>query len=91
MSDERGPSPGLTGVLPLKISGWHYDENRAPFMQGRRAGLQERFRVATRIAAQGLYRLRRALVGSRRRTPRWEHVTSIQGRVEGVAGEAGKR
>ena len=62
-----------------------------PITQERRSKLQERFRVATRIVAQGVYRLRRALVGFRRRSPRWEKARRVPGGADQIASGVEKR
>ena len=62
-----------------------------PITQERRSKLQERFRAATRIVAQGVYRLRRALVGFRRRSPRWEKARRVPGGADQIASGVEKR
>ena len=50
-----------------------------PIRQGPRAKLRERSRVATRIVAQGVYRLRRALGRRKRRSPHSAGAAPVAG------------
>jgi hypothetical protein len=88
-------SSGLSPSEVAVVAGTHFPVRsipaEEPITQERRNKLQERFRVAARIAAQGVYRLRRALVGSRRRSPWWEKGRSIPGGAGGVASGVEKR
>ncbi|HET9120352.1 MAG TPA: DUF6492 family protein [Solirubrobacterales bacterium] len=62
-----------------------------PIRQDPGAKLRERFRVATRIAAQRVYRVRRALGRRRRRSRHPVAAAPVAGGSERVAGEAGRR
>ncbi|HEY6639044.1 MAG TPA: DUF6492 family protein [Solirubrobacterales bacterium] len=59
--------------------------------QGPRAKLRERSRVATRIVAQGVYRIRRALGRRKRRSPHSAGAAPVAGGADRVASEVARR
>lgn len=86
---------GLPPSLVAEVAENHFPvqsmRTGGPTTRERRTTLQERFRVATRIAAQVVYRLRRGLGGRRRRSPRSVDAGSFRGGADEVASGVERR
>jgi hypothetical protein len=88
-SSSRLPPSQVAAVaeshFPVRLTG-----TAGPTRQPHRSKLHERFRTAARIAAQGIYRLRRTFDGRRRPSGASAGGGSVPGGADQVASEVGK-
>ncbi len=91
VQSNSGLAPSEVAAVAENHSAVRSIRTGGPIRQGPRAKLRERSRVATRIVAQGVYRIRRALGRRKRRSPHSAGAAPVAGGADRVASEVARR